>query len=113
MKLALLNILDIHKTINKKFHKVVKKRSMQTQYVFEGVELWLRWDDFPSAPRVLKTIRDYGVPVADPGPLIIPERNSELIHSPALFLLLLLVLLLWNSFQSIIASQNLFLGILP
>lgn len=42
MKLALLNILDIHKTINKKFHKVVKKRSMQTQYVFEGVELWLR-----------------------------------------------------------------------
>lgn len=51
--------------------------------------------------------------MADPGPLIIPERNSELIHSPALFLLLLLVLLLWNSFQSIIASQNLFLGILP
>lgn len=57
MKLALLKILDIHKTTNKKFPKVVKKRSMQTQYLFEGVELWLRWEDFPSAPRLLKTIR--------------------------------------------------------
>lgn len=42
MKLALLKIFDIHKTTNKKFPKMVKKRSMQTQYLFEGMELWLR-----------------------------------------------------------------------